>query len=511
MRSFYQKAAVVLSVAALLTGCAKEGEVQDTEKKQEDTVLTILVQQSGTNMSGTWEGESADRLYEETGIRLEFYSNGNGNEKRLKQYLAAGTLPDIIGFRDMEQAELLTGAGVLADLDEWEEELSDVFETSGYETALRYYRENFGGEEEDLYFLLTSVGKQGAEKDYWMPMVQWNAYEKAGCPQVEHLEDYLDAAEQMLEKKAMTAMGEPVYGFSLCSDWTDKKMQQPSSLYGYYRMDVGSLSPLFAVDAKTGTIQGILEEDSFYKQALHFYFEANQRELLDPDSRTQTFEKLQEKYQKGQILFSGYAWQTGEYGRTETKEEEQSDGYIPLVAGDMTLYQRPENPVGENWFFAVNKNSEKQEKACEFLNWFYTPENIVKLYEEKEGMDPYGKEEEKPVFQWLGLTQAEAGFSGEDPAQKKQSQGKTVEGCRAVYLMDALPAKLQTIESHLQEMVQELSWNMIYAETEEEFEQLWAEMLQRGEALGMEQLNAYYQKEWKQALEKEKVYGNSQK
>ena len=43
----------------------------------------------------------------------------------------------------MEQAELLTGAGVLADLDEWEEELSDVFETSGYETALRYYREKF--------------------------------------------------------------------------------------------------------------------------------------------------------------------------------------------------------------------------------------------------------------------------------------------------------------------------------------------------------------------------------
>ena len=232
MRSFYQKAAVVLSVAALLTGCAKEGEVQDTEKKQEDTVLTILVQQSGTNMSGTWEGESADRLYEETGIRLEFYSNGNGDEKRLKQYLAAGTLPDIIGFRDMEQAELLTGAGVLADLDEWEEELSDVFETSGYETALRYYRENFGGEEEDLYFLPTSVGKQGAEKDYWMPMVQWNAYEKAGCPQVEHLE--IKKCSSLLLYMGITGW---MWGrFRRCLQW----MQRPEPFRGFWKRTVST-------------------------------------------------------------------------------------------------------------------------------------------------------------------------------------------------------------------------------------------------------------------------------
>ena len=106
----------MLSVAALLTGCAKEGEVQDTEKKQEDTVLTILVQQSGTNMSGTWEGESADRLYEETGIRLEFYSNGNGDEKRLKQYLAAGEKVTLVGwFENIRKVSKNLGFVILRD------------------------------------------------------------------------------------------------------------------------------------------------------------------------------------------------------------------------------------------------------------------------------------------------------------------------------------------------------------------------------------------------------------
>lgn len=510
MRLTYKKIAAVLAVGILVMGCAHREEKKAQEKKN-DTVLTILVQQSGTNMTGTWEGKGAEKLYEDTGIRLEFYSNGNGEEKRLKQYLAAGTLPDIIGFRDMEQAELLMGADVLLNLDEQKEVLTEVFETPEYRTALRYYRENYGGEQENLYFLPTSVGKQDENEYFWMPMMQWNAYEKAEFPKINTLGDYLNAAEQMREKKAMTALGDPVYGFSLCGDWSERKMQQPSSLLGLYGMEVGTVSPLIAVDAQTDTIHCITEEDSPYKQALHFYFEANQRKLLDPDSGTQSFEKLQEKYETGQILFSGYDWQTGGYGDTAEEGTKQNDSYIPILAEDMKIYKDPDNPVGGNWFFAVNKNSEKGKQACTLLNWLYTPENIAYLYQEKEGSDWYSGKNERAVFQWLGLTKATVTEKDTAKESRKEISRNAVEGSQAVYMMGPLPVELRKTEIQIQEMVETLSWEMIYAEDEETFEQLWSEMVQKSAELGGERLNEYYQQEWKEALKKEQIYGTIEK
>lgn len=502
MRSLYKNTIALLAVGILLAGCKTKEERKETEIKKEDTALTILIQRSGTNITGTWEGGMAEKLYQDTGIRLEFYSNGNGENQRLKQYLAAGTLPDIIGFRDMEQAELLLGANVLINLEEYASELADIFKMQEYETALQYYKEQYGSEKEKLFFLPTSVGKQDTG-GYWMPMVQRNAYEKAGSPQIDTLEDYLDAAELMLEKKAVTALGDPVYGFSLCSDWAERKMQQPSSLYGFYGMDVGSVSPLFAVEAKEKTLSCILGEKSFYERALHFFFEANQRGLLDPESRTQTFAALKEKYRTGQILFSGYEWQTEEYGSTGDR---QVDKYEALPAKDMELYCDADNPVGANWYFGVNKNSDYKEQACEFLNWFYQPENINLLY--RENCETEQESEETPVFQWLGLTETEADGEKTKGEQAQAAEKRTIQGTAAVYMMGALPVELQVVEKQIQDMVQELSWEMIYAEDELQFDELWEEMQKKGKEMGIDQLNDYYQQEWKLALEKEKQYGS---
>lgn len=510
-------AAALAALCLAAAGCGTQSGSEERQEEKEDIVLTVLVQRAESNAAGTWEGEAAEKLYEDTGIRVEFYSNGSGDEKNLKQYLAAGTLPDLVGFRDLESAELLLGADVLLPLDEYEEELPGIFENGQYDTAVKYYREVWGGEEEHLYFIAASVGERGEDEYYWMPMMQWNAYQKAGTPEISTLEDYLDAAEQMQEQKPTTPLGERVYGFSLCGSWEEKNMQQPASLSFLYGIDTGLVSPLMEISAEDGKIRAVTEDDSFYRRALLFYYEANQRGLLDPDSRTQTAENLKRKYAKGQILFSNFSWLTGDYAGDD---EEAADGYTAVPAADMQIYKEADALVGCGWYYGINKNSDSPEAVCELLSWLYEPENVSLLYSGNSD----------PVFSMPALTRASLGESpkssgtenrileqeildwrGMSLTESLNQNGQIQKGNAAVHMMDGLPDALQKKSDALQELITELSWDMIYAESQEAFESLWKQMTQESEAMGIKELKNYYEQSWKTAVEREISYGTSEK
>lgn len=196
----------ILAAGICMTAAAEEG------KTSKSTLLTGLVFQSVADSVGLWSGAGAEKLEEDTGIRLEFYSNGGGNTQKLLQYLAAGTLPDIVGVEE-SQAVLLENAGLLVNLDTCQDQLGSVFENAVYTKALDYIREQLGGTDGGLYLLPVEVGKQAKEDYEWLPMVQWKPYVQAGCPAVNTLEDFLDAAEQMLRYKSSTPLGETYMHF----------------------------------------------------------------------------------------------------------------------------------------------------------------------------------------------------------------------------------------------------------------------------------------------------------
>lgn len=522
MRGSVRKAAAICAVLCLAAaGCVTQSELQVQQKAQEDCTVTVLIRQAGSNAAGSWEGAGADKLYEDTGIRVEFYSNGSGDEKSLKQYLAAGTLPDLVGFQNMEQAELLIGAEVLLPLDEYNNRLPEIFNNSQYETAVRYYSDIWGKEEGHLYFMATSVGERFEDDYTWMPMLQWNAYKKADMPQVSTLEDYLNAAELMQKQKPTTPLGERVYGFSLCGDW-EEKSQQPSSLSYLYGIDTGQISPFMELSVSDGQIKAVTDDGSFYQRALRFYFEANQRGLLDPDSRTQTAENLKRKYEKGQILFANFPKLTKDYGGSD---ERAADGYAAVPASDMMICREPDNPVGTGWYFGINKNCKDINAVCRLLNWLYDPENIRLLYSEKservfsqpaltqaapgdDGMpmsSQNGSEEhtsvlEKEILEWRGMSLTE----------ELEQHGQIQEESAAVYMMDVLPEALQEKSGAIQELITEMSWDMIYAATQEEFDSLWQEMVQECGRMGIGELKSYYEQLWKTAVEREKIYGTSE-
>lgn len=535
---------------------------EETDQKQE-IILTALIQQSASSNFGTWTGWGAEKLYEDTGIRINFYSNGSGNGQMLWQYMAAGTLPDVIGF-DLSQIQLLKDTNLLAPLDQYEELLPSIFETEEYDNALTYNRNNFGGENQSLYALPVGVGEQSDQDFYWMPMIQVQPYEQVGTPEINSLFDYLDVVEKMLKYKSITAVGERVYGFSLYSSPDELAVEEASALSYLYGIDSEMVSNLMEYDMKTGVLSAITTEGSFYKTALQFYYEANQRGLLDPDARTQTYDSYTQKYKSGRILFSNYRWLTEDFNQSEVEKGFSKNNYIPLVADDMLIYKKPDNPIGNGWYYGITNNSKNQEAACVLLDWLYNPENIAYLYNGPEE-ETWSTVANEPVisengwniiqngdvdsmekytgtfngalepFRYLGLTEATIGNTGyslsyrywpstilkKESEQEKYTTLQNMEesisdyleqnnmviiGNTAVNLLSATSPIIRTKEKEIGKVVKEISWNMIYATNEEEFENLWNELVTKSTQLGIQDVEEEYQKLWEEALEKEQEY-----
>ncbi len=498
-------------LAVFVAGSAVSGQARERESAREpETIVTGLIFRTGSENYGAWMGKGAEKLLLDTNIRLELYPNGNG--EKLRQYMAAGTLPDFIGFAT-SQAGLLKNADLLLNLDEYQEFLPAVFENQAYEKALDYCRDSFGGETEGLYLLPTKVGTESEEEYEWMPMLQWKPYEQAGCPKMATLQDYLDAAEAMIRYKPTTPLGDRVYGFSLFGDQDDCTVQGAGELSYLYGVDTGRISPLIEMDGKTKKIRTVLDEDSFYKKGLAFYYEANQRGLLDPDSRTQTLDGLKQKYDSGRILFANDSRMVEAYNQSD---ELSATDYVPVVAADMKIYQDSGFPVGTDFYYGISRNAADPAKACEVLNWLYDEKTIAELYSHPESLEP---------FEILGLSKTEAGVETKplpcrEPDQKGFEESKTIgeylreedqiqEGSSAVYMLPPDPMRIQNLTKKIGETVRELSWDMIYAEDREEFEALWKKMQRISRMIGLEEIESYYQTVWAEALLKEEAYGEA--
>ncbi len=538
--------------------------------EKEEITLTAFVQQSATSESGIWQGWGAKRLYDDTKIKIDFYPTGNEVEQKLQQYLAAGDLPDIIGFKGLDQAQLAMGAGKLLPLDQYADKLPSIFENEVYLNAVNYSKDFTSEDTGNLLIMPTAIGPTGYNSFNWQPMLQWDAFKKTGLDAPATLEGYLDLIEAMVAVKPTTENGEKVYGFSLFSDWDKHTALQVSTLSFFYGIDSEYVSHLMETNVLTKTTKSILDDDSFYRRALAFYYEANQRGLLDPDSMTQTFSNVDAKYSAGRIMFSHFSWMTGNYNSRSTGHVDNPDGpdgYEPVVSDDMKLYVAPEQTIGRNWYFAVNKDTKDIDRALEFLNWFYNPETIAYLSNGPEGMiwtrnesgEPYVLEEGYSIvdnnadplmpeelgggafrdgmfaFNTPGLQASVAMEDGytlgyrywpqhiaRNPTlmrlewrerfdatvlQDYVSRGDNIaNSTQAVNMITPASDELEMTMSQIGEIVKKYSWQMVYAKDQAEFDSLWEKMKTEADGLGMSKVVDYFTDQWKTAVEKVSDY-----
>lgn len=536
------------------------------ETEREEVTLSAFVMQSVTGESGIWQGWGAQKLYDDLKIKINFDPTGNEVETKLQQYLVAGQLPDLIGLKGLDQANLAMDADMLLPLDEYKDQLPNLFENELYADAIKYSEDFTSNDTGHLYVMPVAIGPTSYNSYNWVPLLQWDAYKNVGMPEVDTLEDYLDVVEQMVAYKPTTELGEKVYGFSLFSDWDKVTALEISTLSFMYGIDTEYVSPLMETNVVTKETKSLLAEDSFYKRALKFYFEANQRGLLDPDSLSQTYSDVDAKFSAGRIMFSWFSWLTGSYNTNNQNNAEKVDGMASVVAKDMKLYNAPYQSIGRNWYFAISKDCSDVDAALELLNWLYDVDVCQYLSNGPEGVIwEYNENGEPSIIDWnpvdnkaellmpedigggafqdgvypfntLGPQAAaimEDGYTmsyrywpetlKRNPSLMKQEVNEMLGGVtvlaeyleandmvanstQAVNMITPASDDLEITITQIGEIVKKYSWQMVYASDEAEFESLWSEMVGQAEQLGLDQVTEYYTAEWEKALELVKDY-----
>ncbi|MBW5445256.1 ABC transporter substrate-binding protein [Cohnella sp. CFH 77786] len=509
--------------------------------------MTLDVFSNLANYTGEQTGWFAKVVKDKFNIKLNIISGG---QQKASTLLASGDLGDIavaIGGDDYKDA---IKAGLLLDwkkdglLDKYGK---DLLENAG--KSLEANSKQFGGGTA-IYGVGNSVGSGDGPSDgartTFGPMLRWDLYQKLGSPEIKTFEDYLPIVKKMQELSPKSDSGKPTYGFSLWSDWDgvmSVNAKVTAQFYGYNEGDGFNTADIMMTKADEAKWIGLLDDDGYYLRGLKFFFEANKMGLLDPDSLTQKFPDVINKYKDGQVLFAQFPWLTDSYNTTENTSQGKGFAFVPFTEEKMT--SSGYNPYGSQYLWSIGSKTKYPERVMQFLNWLYSPEGaqiaaagpkgvIWDIVDGKPALTEFGYKAvtnsvDMPA-EYGGGKFTDGGFqannatinksminpeTGEpydysmwssylnhdpDPVTKswREAMGamtmkdyvvkNNIVAVQPAYFSEeapvAEPADIKQKKAEMGKVIKEFSWKMMFAKTDDEFAKLKEQMISKAKGLG---------------------------
>ncbi len=383
--------------------------------------------------------------------------------------------------------------------------------------------------------------------------IRWDLYKQLGYPKVDNLDDLMDVLEDMQELCPTDDKGNKTYAMSLWPDWDGNMVMYVKSMatayYGYDEFGFGHYN------VTNGEYYDALSDGSPYLEMLAWFNELYRRGLLDPDSMTQTYNEMIAKVQNGGVLFSifNYAGSQGfnnqaHYDKDQIMMSLKPTQAVPIVYGLSSM--------GGNQPWSIGAKTQYPELCMEILDWLCTPEGRLTIDYGPKGLcwdyDENGKtyltefgltcvEDRTTVMpeEWGGKTFNDGAFqpnqitwapmdtnpeSGEPYNREYWASFQVPEGrcpaevdwreytgCTAVteylenndYVVDVVTTysateqddALETKWSQVATCIKDYSWRAIYAETEEEFDQIVKEMYGKAMSYGYRECVEYQRNE----------------
>ncbi len=376
-----------LTASALLSGCGSngggeqgasaDGGGEGSSDGKYSEFITVDVFDTLANYQGTQSGWFAKAVKDRFNMELNIISPNvaGGGDTLFQTRSAAGNLGDLIisgtdngRFKDMVAAGLLMDmAGLLKD--------KDV--AKNYGTAIAKANELAGqdgtwGVPSEISVQSPEVSLDGIEPMV-APYVRWDAYKAAGYPEMKSLDDFIPAMKAMQEKVPQSDSGKQTYAISLFKDWDGNMMvgaKNFASLYGYNELG-------FVLSKADGSdMQDIIDKDGYYVKSLEFLFKANQEGLVDPESTTQNYDILSNKYRDGQVLTSLWSYQGPSlYNTVDNKAA--GKGFKPAMIGDMSPFSNGCYSTGNSkTVICIGSQCKDPERMADFIDWLYSSEGM---------------------------------------------------------------------------------------------------------------------------------------
>ncbi|MGN8647435.1 ABC transporter substrate-binding protein [Gracilibacillus sp. HCP3S3_G5_1] len=346
------------------TSSSDEG-ASENNQSEEPITLTFF---NADGEEKSFDDPVAQKITEETGIKLEIDYPVGGNDEAIPLMIASGDYPDLI-FAKGDIGKLIEAGGVIK-LDDLIEEKGDNLKAM-YGDQLDRLRNSI--EDPSIY----TVGTYGVENAYWETsgtfQIQLDVLRELGYPEIRTLDDFEAAITEYYEMYPEID-GQSTIPLSLLgSDW--RWLITVGDPAGFAAGLAGDGQ--WAIDEDTGeaTYKFLLPELKEYFKWLNGL---NDKGLLDPESFTHTYDTYISKLSSGRVLgIADQNWNIGDADAALVSDGKEWRTYAPLpvtISEEYTSKSIKDYGFSGGWGIAISSTSEYQEEAFEFLDWIASEE-----------------------------------------------------------------------------------------------------------------------------------------
>ena len=535
---------VLLTIAMLLSLVSVSAMAED------EAPIVITFFDEAANYHGTQSGWFAKVVKDRFNIELNIIApQVMGNDLYTTRAMSKD-LGDIV-IVDKAKVKTLMAEGLIRDISE----IAGCENLMRFKSQIDVYNKELTGEDGVYYGIpaeMTDTSPTTLTDDviYSSPQLRWDLYKAIGAPEIKDLDGLLDALEE-IHKIHPTEGDEEAYPLSLWADWDGRDnmigIANVVQLTTWYNEKIkGS-----AILKPDGTFSEIYNKDNAYYKLTKFLNNAFRRGLVDPESGEQDWNTVAAKLSARRVDLLWYSWQVGFSNTSDQKAAGSTFIYIPVE--DMEFYADADRYYGSDrvWCVGSQVEGDKYDLLLKFLDWYASPEGMTFQHVGIEGLnysvnedgtftlltdealaknlpvpEEYGgggySDGNNAINQWIGSSICVNPENGErfpfkfwksyqewerENDKTKAEWQEMFDALNPVDYMvknDKLKARpsvgfappddtldIQNIRDNVNKELCDYTWQLIFVESDEEFDAMWDQMVEKMDGFGYKELYEY--------------------